>query len=290
MSDINSKCDTFSNTSLIVIFLVIIASAGIIYYFYRKNTLSTKNEDNKFKNDLLNDPRKKLISELFNNNISILLDIIKNQICPSLIKPEFDSMKSEISDNINKFNTSSKKNKEIIIIQDSLNKMTSNILLYIVVLNQLNKKNIPSTFYVEDSPPENEGPTDMNPPENEEPTDFNNRGYGYMSLIKIGRNGRIIINGEETDMNLEKIVNNNKDLINQITSIMSYYINKIFPGTTFNIDDGWKLQSNVIMNKENILKIMEHYYNMLCGNQDKLKLYSNTLTNLLIDFTDVNLS
>ena len=105
-----------------------------------------------------------------------------------------------------------------------------------------------------------------------------NNPYSFGSLIK------------QMNIDVDNIIIQNKDLTNQITSIMLFYIDKIIPGTKFDIDFGWKLPSNVTINKTNTLKIMDHYYNMLCGNQNKLKLYSNTLINLLIDFTDINFS
>ena len=108
--------------------------------------------------------------------------------------------------------------------------------------------------------------------------DYNPSYYSFGSLIK------------QMNIDVDNIIIQNKDLTNQITSIMLFYIDKIIPGTKFDIDFGWIVPSNVTINKTNILKIMDHYYNMLCGNQNKLKLYSNTLTNLLIDFTDINFS
>ena len=95
---------------------------------------------------------------------------------------------------------------------------------------------------------------------------------------------------QQMNIDFDNIILENKELTNQITSIMLFYIDKILPGAKFDIDFGWKLPSNYTINKRNTLKIMEHYYDMLCGNQNKLKLYSNTLTNLLIDITDIDFS
>jgi len=95
---------------------------------------------------------------------------------------------------------------------------------------------------------------------------------------------------QQININSDNIILENKELTNQITSIMLFYIDKILPGAKFDINSGWILPSNYTINKKNTLKIMDHYYDMLCGNQNKLKLYSNTLTNLLIDITDIDFS
>ncbi|NBZ97020.1 MAG: hypothetical protein EBR40_11465, partial [Proteobacteria bacterium] len=101
-------------------------------------------------NTIINDPRKKLIFELINNNISILLNFIRDKICPSFINPIFQDEKNRISKQIDELNNNIQlKNEEKRRLEDQLNKMTSNIILYFIMLSKSNNINIPSTFYVE---------------------------------------------------------------------------------------------------------------------------------------------